>query len=433
MTERKNVFLTGAAGVGKSFLLRFVIQELKAKYPSEGSVAITAPTGIAATHINGQTIHSFAGVGLGVGTAEALFDKLSRDARQRWRKVQCLIVDEVSILDSTLFEKLEYLARKCRNCAAAFGGVQLVLCGDFMQLPPVNLGRYGSQFCFESAAWSNAQIKRLELAEIIRQTGSENASFVTLLNEIRLGYCSPTTTNVLADCNIDRKSVPNDGILPTKLYCINRDVDAENNMFLDRLEGTRVDFVASDDWKSKPSDSTGRRSVEEGMDKKAPGTLSLKVGAQVMLTRNRADLGLVNGSRGVVESFFHIDTGSNADMAILGQRPVGVGEYFPIVLFDTGLRLAVEPTEEFFGCASGALMRSQFPLKLAWALTVHKSQGMTLSRAEIGLDGAFDYGQVYVALSRVVSLRGLYIRGGLITQTLVKAHPSVLRFYSQNP
>lgn len=281
VTGRQNVFLTGAAGVGKSYLLRFVIQELKSKYPSEGMVAITAPTGIAATHINGQTIHSFAGVGLGNNSAEVLFEQLRGDAKARWRRLQCLVVDEISMLDSTLFDKLEYIARKCRGSSAVFGGVQLVFCGDFFQLPPVKLGKSGACFCFESLSWEAARIKRLELTEIIRQTGIESASFVKLLNEIRIGICTARATSTLAECDVENKPVPADGILPTKLYCVNRDVDAENIMFLDGLLGERIDFLASDDWKRGPSDPTGKRVTEDGMDKKAAKILSLKIGAQV--------------------------------------------------------------------------------------------------------------------------------------------------------
>jgi ATP-dependent DNA helicase PIF1 len=155
------------------------------------------------------------------------------------------------------------------------------------------------------------------------------------------------------------------------------------------------------------------------MDKKCPSVIHLKVGAQVILTRNMPDFNLVNGSRGIVVSF-------DEDTIIDNSNP------YPIVHFTNGVQMKVREETVFQGGASGAMTRRQLPLKLAWSLTVHKSQGMTIERAELQLDDAFDYGQVYVALSRITSLDGLWVRGGRITQSVVKAHPKVALFYQQN-
>ena len=416
-----NAFLTGAAGVGKSFLLRFIIQELERRQPA--MVAVCAPTGIAASHVQGVTIHSWSGIGLGKGSAHTLLQKvMSNDAAtERWLKAKTLVIDEVSMLDSALMDALDLIGRTVRGVLSlAFGGLQLVLCGDFFQLPPVSLGNYGAGFAFECAAWSKANVQTIELKTIVRQANDH--AFIDLLTPVRIGLCSQETSAALAACHVDVKPPPHDGVLPTKLYCKNANVDAENSAHLANLPGQARSFPASDTFKGEYPVDVCKRLLEL-VEKKAVGDLQLKVGAQCLLTKNMPELGLVNGSRGVVVGFEEVHCDSFG---------VPSGKYLcPIVAFDSGQRLHVQPSSFFQAGQGGAVVRITLPLKLAWALTVHKSQGMSLSRAELMLADAFDFGQVYVALSRVTSLEGLWVRGGRITQHVVKAHPSVLAFYRQ--
>mmetsp|Transcript_1684 Transcript_1684/g.2330 ORF Transcript_1684/g.2330 Transcript_1684/m.2330 type:complete len:259 (-) Transcript_1684:114-890(-) len=256
---------------------------------------------------------------------------------------------------------------------------------------------------------------------------------MNLLNEVRVGICSPQTTAVLAACHKSLKRVPNDGILPTKLYCTNANVDEENLMQLAALPGQQQDFSGIDMWQSEPSDADQRKQVLSMMEKKCPAVLPLKVGAQVMLSRNMSEFGLVNGSRGVVVSFVEekVDSVAVLDSTKTLTLPIDRTYIFPVVQFDNDRTMKMKHQAVWASGQgrNGSLIRIQFPLKLAWALTVHKSQGMTLSRVEVQLGNAFDFGQVYVALSRVVSLAGLYVQGTGITQSIVKAHPDVLRFY----
>ena len=391
-----NVFLTGAAGVGKSYLLLYVIEQLKLKHPGVGAVAVTAPTGIAALHIQGQTIHSFAGIGLGRNNKETLYQKLSAASRARWAACEVLVIDEISMLDSTLFDKLDFIARGCKSFDRQhlpFGGIKLVLSGDFFQLPPVGLGKFGSHFSFDSLAWAGAKVTTLLLTEIVRQS---DPAFMTLLNEVRVGVCSVQTTALLAACHVSRKPVPKDGIVPTKLYCTNQDVDGENATQLAALPGTLYTLPATDVWQTEPSGGD-RQPVLGLMDKKCPAVLSLKVGAQVMLSRNMPEYGLVNGSRGVVVGFA-VETAK--DTSVLDSKTLSlqsdIAYTFPLVRFDNGCQLKMRHQVVWVKGpgGEGALNRIQYPLKLAWALTVHKSQGMTLSRAQVELGNAFDYGQV---------------------------------------
>ncbi len=418
-----NVFITGAAGTGKSFLLRCMIDTLEARLGSSG-VAVTAPTGIAASHINGQTLHSWAGIGLGKGNASKLLEKVMGNASacERWRRVRALVVDEISMLDGQLFTSLEYIARAVRGSSRPFGGVQLVLCGDFFQLPPVSL-QYGG-FCFQSGAWDACAIRMHQLREIVRQQGDR--AFIRLLNEVRSGVCSAETTAQLEACHVHVKPRPSDGIVPTRLYCTNRNVDAENLNHLHALPAASTRFDARDAFKREPESREGVQKLLDAIEKKAPRALELKVGAQVMLTKNWADAGLVNGSRGVVVGF---KTGKvdELDRMSYGVAP---GDYTcPVVRFDSGATHVVKPATTFQALEGGAVVRTQIPIKLAWALTVHKSQGMTLSRCELQLEDAFAPGQVYVALSRVTSLAGLWLSGGAITQAVVMAHSAVINFY----
>jgi len=412
-----NVFFTGPAGVGKSFLLRYVIQELRSRHGKR--VAVTAPTGIAASHVDGVTLHSFAGIGLGKGSTEKLVQRVlgSSSALQRWRTTDVLVVDEVSMLDSVLLDSLETIARAARRSARAFGGLQLLFCGDFFQLPPVSLGQFGSKFGFASRTWSACDVRTISLQTVVRQAG--DPAFVTLLNQVRVGVCSAQTSATLAACHVLAKAVPRDGIIPTKLYCCNRSVDEENAAHLARLSGEEHCLQAIDAFKGEYSREVLKRLLD-GVEKKAVGSLRLKVDAQVMLTKNMPQHRLVNGSRGVVCGFMEQNVRDGYGVAPRVYK-------CPLVRFDTGAVLTITPAT-FFQYSQGAVVRTQFPLRLAWALTVHKSQGMTLSRAELELADAFDYGQVYVALSRVTSLAGLWLRGGAITQRVVRAHPSVVAF-----
>ena len=429
-----NVFLTGAAGVGKSYVLRYVVQQLTQKH-GDAAVAITASTGIAALHISGQTIHSFAGIGLGANTKENLLASLSFLSRSRWTACQVLVIDEISMINSQFFDKLDFIARGCRPASShlPFGGIKLVLSGDFFQLPPVGLGRYGQKFAFDSIGWTAAMITTLPLTVVVRQN---DPAFMALLNEIRIGVCSAQTCAKLTDCHTSVKGVPMDGILPTKLYCTNSNVDEENLLQLAALPGAQRIMTAVDQWHSQPSNEQARKHLLSTIDKKSTPALPLKIGAQVMLSRNIPDKGLVNGSRGMIVGF--VDQTTTGRELILDTKTAsfssGTVLTFPVVRFDNGVIMTM--THQAIWQAGqgrdGSLLRIQFPLKLAWALTVHKSQGMTLSRAEVKLGDAFDYGQVYVALSRVVDLSGLYVSGAAITQSVVKAHPDVTRFYSNS-
>jgi len=260
------------------------------------------------------------------------------------------------------------------------------------------------------------------LVEVVRQKG--DAQFTALLNEVRVGHCSAATTSALALCHVSRKPFPKDGIQPTRLYCTNKDVDAENASHLACLPGSLQTFTAGNLWKREPS-SSGVAAFNESIEKKAPRSLQLKIGAQVLLTRNWAERGLVNGSRGVVVGF-------SSALVNGGALSFGVpaGNYAAaVVRFDTGQEATVSPASFFNATKDGVGARIQLPIKLAWALTVHKAQGMTLTRAELLLADAFAAGQAYVALSRVISLKGLWLSGGEITQAVVKAHPAVVAFY----
>ena len=421
----QSIFLTGAAGTGKSYLLRYLIQELSKKH-SKQQVAVTASTGIAASHIHGVTIHSFSGIGLGTADLQTLLSKVQNNsgARGRWRSSQVLVIDEISMLNNKLFDILEGIARAVRKNPRSFGAIQLILCGDFFQLPPVGLGNYGSKFAFESNSWASSDVRTVQLTEVVRQAG--DLPFIRLLNQVRRGLCTEESASLLSSCHVSVKEAPTDGIIPTRIYCKNVNVDNENAKRLALIPTEQTDFACVDTFESdevekgKPASQVAKQ-LTANMEKKSAAELALKIGAQVMLTKNDPAHGLVNGSRGVLVGFV---TGVDAITS--------VETMFPRVRFDNGVNLTVRPRSFFQGGQGWMLVRKQLPLKLAWALTVHKSQGMTLTRAELMLEDAFDYGQVYVALSRVSSLEGLWIRGGAITQAVVKAHPAVIAFHDKH-
>jgi ATP-dependent DNA helicase PIF1 len=433
--EQRNVFITGSAGTGKSYLLKYIVEELRErKKGTPNSVAICAPTGVAAIIVGGSTLHSFFGIGLGQGSIPSLLKKVNKNsgAKKRIDETDILIIDECSMLSADLLEKLDAISREIRKdgkfCEVPFGGMQIIAFGDFFQLPPVvkrDSGGFNDRrhrpFCFDSETWSELGLSEniIELKEVQRQ---DNEKFVSLLNKVRVGDVRETDINNLnSKCLIsDSNPLPTDGILPTRLYVLNKDVDQENISRLADLEGKEIKCTAVDTWRG--SVSTGipaaiKKKMKESLDMEMPNEVRLKLGAQVMLTRNKdLDRNLVNGSRGVVEGFE--DDG---------------GEFLiPIVRFDSGTVTKISPVESLrYGPdgGEGCLVRMQIPLKLAWAITIHKSQGSTLTRALLDITSAFEYGQCYVALSRVKSLEGLWLeKPARLSNVMVS--PQVLEFFN---
>jgi len=432
--DRKNVFITGSAGTGKSYLLKYLVEELKQQknhLNEPKRVGICAPTGVAAVIVGGSTLHSFFGIGLGTGSVSNLLNKISKSsaAKKRIDETDVLIIDECSMLSSDLLEKLDLVTREIRSNGnfreSPFGGMQIIAFGDFFQLPPVykdagRRDRHWRPFCFDSPVWSDLGLSEnvIELKEVQRQ---ENENFVSLLNKVRVGEVQDSDIKELnSRCLVsDTNPLPIDGIVPTRLYVLNKDVDSENECRLAELNSEEIVCEAIDKWRESMPLGTlaaAKKKMKDSLSMEMPDEVRLKIGAQVMLTRNKdLDKKLVNGSRGVVERF--VDDGE--------------GFSVPVVRFDCGLVTRISPVESVrynTDGGKGCLVRMQVPLKLAWAITIHKSQGSTLTRALLDISSAFEYGQCYVALSRVKCLEGLWLeRPAKLSNIMVS--PQVIDFF----
>lgn len=388
--QGQSVFYTGCAGTGKSYLLRALVDVLPKK-----TTWVTAMTGIAALNISGCTVHSQAGIGLARKSAAALVKDMKTQKRHAWRQCTTLIIDEVSMLSRELFEKLDEIARTIRGGTRPFGGIQLVLTGDFYQLPPVSQETEGpsTEFCFQSPLWASAVPVQIELTHVFRQTDLE---FVALLQEVRKGRLSAGTVDQLT--TLSRPLPVESGVLATRLFPMNAQVDVINDQKLSEIQGNVYLYEAEDYAKDVEYTNLLERNCL------APKQLYLKEGAQVMLLKNLGDNKHVNGSRGVVIGF-------NTDSKM------------PRVRFLTGAVLELEPAVWEYDTREGVLLatRTQLPLRLAWAVTVHKSQGLTIDRLEVDLEGTFASGQAYVALSRARSMEGLRVLNFHPSQ--VRTHP----------
>ncbi|XP_050713556.1 ATP-dependent DNA helicase PIF1-like [Eriocheir sinensis] len=389
-----NVFFTGSAGTGKSFLL----QRLLGSLPPD-TTFVTASTGIAASHIGGATLHSFAGIGKGDDSLAQCVRLASRKTvAQQWRKCKHLIVDEVSMVDGLFFEKLEAVAQAIRNNTKPFGGIQLILCGDFLQLPPVTRPGQERIFCFQTEAWQRCITQTLELTQVKRQ---DDQSFIRILQSVRLGRCSEEAAEVLQGTKDN--TVERNGIKASRLCTHRSDADHINAQNLAQLTGPERVFESVDSDPSRAAMLDSSTPVGQ--------RLVLKVGCQVMLAKNlEVGRGLVNGARGVVTAFTNGRDGN------------------PIVRFMSGVTSEVRFAQWRVAVVAGSFVtRMQLPLKLAWAFSIHKSQGMTLDCAEMSFSRVFEAGQVYVALSRARNLQGLRVLD--FNPSCVRAHPSVLKFY----
>lgn len=425
--EEKSIFFTGSAGTGKSLLLRAIIAALRQKYTYEPShLAVCASTGLAAQNIGGTTIHAWGAVTPSVHDLDKLvsFIMRCRPAHRRWKLVKVLIIDEISMVDGRLFDTLAALARRLRskpNKGAPFGGIQLIVTGDFFQLPPVTRAGEDVFFAFQSQAWKECIEHTATLSRVFRQRDDR---FVTLLNEMRKGEISSTATQILA--SLSRPLPDHDGLLPTELFPLRVDVDRANATRMAALPGTVHRFLAHD---SGPAPPDKRRQLLNNMF--AVATLDLKCDAQVMLVKNVTET-LVNGSVGRVLGFCPEPSTAAGENKETDRTK---SEKFPLVEFDTlnGKQKMLVTRDEF--CAEdkeGKLLarRVQIPLVLAWALSIHKAQGQTLQRVKVDLNKVFEKGQSYVALSRAASLDGLQVLG--FDAKKVVAHPRVLE-WSKTP
>ena len=299
VTYRQNVFFTGAGGCGKSFLLRHLVTALR----SDGErVHVTSSTGVSACNVSGITLHRFVGAGLAQDTVAKCIQyvKSRRFACKQWRSTTVLFIDEVSMLDAGFFEKVDAIAKAIRNDARPFGGLQLVMCGDFCQLPPVQkqTGTDKTTFCFQTEAWKQVIGERVFLLTrgFRQHADADSQTLATVLDELRVGHVSDLAELLLARRCKDPVDTA-DGIRPTKLSSLRNDVAEENMEELARLEGATKTYESVD---------RGSDAFVCVLDKdcQAAKVVSLKVGAQVLLLHNlNVPAGMANGSRGVVTSF----------------------------------------------------------------------------------------------------------------------------------
>ena len=429
----QNVFLTGSAGSGKTYTLNQYIDYLRAR---RVPVAVTASTGIAATHMNGTTIHSWSGIGIKDELSDRDLSNLSRKQflADRLKDTAVLVIDEISMLHAKQLNLVSQVLKHVRKNDKAFGGIQVVVAGDFFQLPPI--GSKGEtnreKFAFMSEAWLDAKFHICYLSEQHRQV-SEAANggldLDDILNQIRrqeVTFESIAALEATFDQNVDIKR--------TRLYTHNLNVNSINDKELAALEGEMMRFTAT---------STGDSKLVETLKKtvRTQDDLVLKVGAKVMFIKNNTELGVSNGTMGELIGFAAVKVDdskdnsddlidddsaeNNADKNTKSKSKKATKEKekpkskkpsmqkMPVVRLNSGREVIAEPEEWIIEDETGDVLASyeQVPLCLAWAITIHKSQGMTLDAAEIDLSRTFELGQGYVALSRLKSLAGLQLLG----------------------
>ncbi|GJE87818.1 ATP-dependent DNA helicase PIF1 [Phanerochaete sordida] len=440
-----NVFFTGSAGTGKSLVLRRIVQYFRTEKNMSGDdLVVTAPTGLAGTNVGGGTLHSWAGVGINVESLKqtlnnivgaerypamrdgvSIFEAGNPDAlgssAKRWIQCKVLIIDEVSMMAASFFDKLEHMARFIRGNEQPFGGIQLILSGDFLQLPPIGGAKSKPRFAFQATSWPKCVEEPLLLSNVYRQN---DQAFLAVLNDIRRNVISPRS---LAFIKAHSKPVEYpSGVWPVDLCARKKTVQARNDKALRGLAGSARPFTSYGDSRDGPHlDSLFTVQRE----------LSLKVGARVMLLKNLVPNVLVNGSLGEVIGFSTAAQVHSSGSATIGvpfalagkfeSAPTGYAyqryekEFYeclqdytewPIVRFRCGSSTTETVdilcvAHKFYAAHfdKGAIWRKQVPLALAYAITIHKAQGQTLERVRVDLAGIFEAGQCYVALSRAAN------------------------------
>lgn len=458
-----NIFFTGSAGTGKSVVLRQLVKALHSKY-GYSKVGVTASTGMAACNIEGQTVHKFLGIGLGVSSPQelAIRIKKNRSLVYKWKNLKALVIDEISMIDGKLFTKLSELAAILRpGSSKPFGGIQLICTGDFFQLPPVSKSN-DAQYCFQSPMWLKTINRTVVLTQVFRQKGDNE--LIDMLNSLRYGKISDEMAQKFK--SLSRRVTYQDGIEPTELYPTRAEVKSANLTRLRNLPGRPKHFKAVDNV----SDPMCKRLYDNMMCEEV---LELKEGSQVMYLKNNEEGTIVNGSVGTVVCFItpriwgeivaqyryfltnptsdfieelriishcigqndwnaedlaKVDKVVNFDRKAVFNQLVSTarneltGDAIPIVNFKTTdgtYALHLVTPEDFYNDLGGLrlqsgitvdrLERRQLPLILAWAMSIHKAQGQSIERLRINLQKTFEKGQVYVALSRATSKESLEI------------------------
>ena len=372
---------------------------------------MTSTTGTSALLLGGVTLHSYLGIGLGGGTAGWIAGKImSREyLKKRWKELDILVIDEISMLNPELFDKLNKIARIVRCSQKPWGGIQLLLSGDFLQLPVVS----SDKFTFQADTWSESVEEIIILTENVRQ--QDDSIWKSILSEIRMGNVSHESARILKDRV--GAIVGSEDIIPTKIFSHNMQVDKINDESLDKLvlKNPNLEFMEYNMTFTKViSKKVDENTINQIKNRSiAPDNLQLCIGAQVMLIINKPELNLANGSRGVVTDFSDEDG-------------------MPMVKFINGKHIKIE-THDFNIMDSTGLITEfilgQVPLKIAYAISIHRSQGITLDCAEVDIRSCFCPGQAYVALSRVKSISGLSIIRSFNSSSVV-ADPTCLEFYN---
>jgi len=398
----RNVYLTGAAGAGKTYVLNQYITYLQ---KHNVGIGITASTGIAATHLGGMTIHAWSGIGIKDVLTDWDIDTLTQRQPlvKRFERTNVLLIDEVSMLRPEILDMIDQVSRAMKRADEPFGGMQVVLCGDFFQLPPVVRNGGNESFADSAQSWDDGDFRVCYLSEQYRQEGGK---LLDILNDIRDGEMSSVSQEALESRMYhstkgsikgskkgSRESYHDGAII---LHTHNANVDERNKKELAKLDTEGASFEMT---------SSGRAYLVESLTKNvlAPQELELKVGARVMFVKNSPTQEYVNGTLGEV---------MNLDGA------------FPLIKTNDGREIIAHPVSwEVTDDGKVLASVSQLPLRLAWAITVHKSQGMSLDSVEVDLSAAFTPGQGYVALSRARTLEGLTLHG--LNSTALKVHPYV--------
>lgn len=398
-----SVFCTGKGGTGKSRLTESIIKYLRsAQFSNPHQVGVTASTGVAAYLIKGITLHRFAGIGITEDDKDQMYTKASKGkSMQYWTNTDVLIIDEISMISAQLFDNLSYVAQKIRQSNRPFGGIKILMFGDFLQLPPVSRKIIRVPRVFEGDAWKQINPVIFTLNTVMRQ---DDSLFTEMVSKIRIGDCSDEVCQYFD--SLSRDVNYNDGIEPVRLYSLRATTDDYNQSKLNDLNGQLRTYESTD---------TGDAGSLSQCP--APKTLKMKNGSQVMLTRNIGG-SAVNGSIGTVIGFKYVRE---------------MGSFQPLVRFighdGKSFVMSISKFKWETIAPNGAVTssRSQVPLILAWAITIHESQGQTIPRLYVDLSRVFEYGQAYVALSRCTDPSSLQVVN--FTKDAVKVDAKCLEYY----